>query len=310
MLKVGVIGLGKMGKPIALKLNKSHCQLTVYDISELARQEFKDLGISVAASISDLSAVSEIIWVMVDNSQVDNVLSQLCACTEPGTIIIDGGNSYFKDTIRRANELAQKGFDLLDCGSSGGLWGADRGFSLTIGGDHRAFEKAKEVFEILAVSPQAYVYVGPSGSGHYVKMVHNGIEYALLQSYADGFSILHNGHYNNLDLAAISNSWMHGAIIRSWILQLFHDVLLQDQDLESVDGAIGENGTGRWAALEAQEYNIPVKLIDQALKVRQDSRVTGGNYSTKLVGLVRHKMGGHPLGQLTCDICKKVQVKL
>jgi 6-phosphogluconate dehydrogenase len=305
-MKVGVIGLGRMGGPIARKLQKSGAQLTVYDIDPAVRQEFENLAIRVALSIEALSEVSDIIWVMVPAPIVDTVLRELCSCTKMETIVIDGGNSYFKDTIRRGSELAAKNLKFLDCGTSGGLWGADRGFSLTIGGNYQIFLKAEEVFKVLAASPQAYIYVGPSGSGHYVKMAHNGIEYALLQSYAEGLHLLHDGHYENLDLAAITDSWLHGAVIRSWILQLAHDVLLYTRDFESVNGAVGEHGTGRWTVEEAHKYHIPVKLIEDALKIRQESRTTGGNFATKVVALLRHQMGGHSLAQPYCSLCQKV----
>lgn len=305
-MNIGVIGLGRMGGPIAKKLNYPECNLIVYDIDPSVRQEFKNLGIKVAQSISELSAKSQVIWVMVSANAVDTILDELCNCTGHGTIIVDGGNSHYIDTIRRAKELEAKGLILIDCGTSGGLWGAERGFSLTVGGDYEAYKKIEENLKYLAASSSSYVYVGPSGSGHYVKMVHNGIEYALLQAYAEGFHLLHNGYYKDLDLAAISATWLDGAVIRSWILNLAHNVLTKDQEFEHIKGTIGENGTGRWCVEEAHARHVPVKLIEDALEIRRVSRVTGGNYATKLIALVRHEMGGHPFELDNCDMCKEV----
>jgi 6-phosphogluconate dehydrogenase len=306
-MNIGVIGLGKMGAPIAQKLQAMACHLTVYDIKPAVQQEFKNKGFTVVASIEEVSAQAELLWVMVSAPAVDSVLKQLCACTQTDTIIIDGGNSYFRDTLRRGKELEAKGLRFLDCGTSGGLWGAEHGFSMTIGGEYKTFKRAEEVFEKLAASPHAYLYTGPLGSGHYVKMVHNGIEYALMQAYAEGFRLLHEGYYKQLDLAAISKTWLEGSIIRSWMLKLIHDILVQDQEFITINGAVGENGTGRWTVEEAHKAGIPVKVIEQALHIREESRSTGGDYSTKLVALLRHSMGGHPIAQHECDVCKRVR---
>lgn len=306
-MEIGIIGLGKMGGSIAKKLRTASCQLSVYDANPSVQQEYKNAGFNVEKSINDLSAHCTVIWVMVPQSVLDTVLGELCACTVKGTIVIDGGNSFFKDSIRRYNELDAKGLAFLDCGTSGGLWGAKHGFSMTIGGKPDVFKAAEEVFKILATSATGYLYTGPAGSGHYVKMVHNGIEYALLEGYAEGFHILHDGYYKDLDLAAISQTWQSGAIIRSWILELAHDVLVKDQDFQNIKGSIGENGTGKWTVEEAQAQKIPVPVIKEALLVRNESRKTGGNYTTKLVSLLRHVMGGHPVAQKHCETCQEVK---
>ena len=269
-------------------------------------QEYANEGFTVAKSITELSAQSDIMWVMVPQSVLDSVLDELCACTVPGTVIIDGGNSFYKDSIRRALELKNRNLEFLDCGTSGGLWGAEHGFSMTIGGTQEAYEKAQHVFKLLAASPSSYALVGPSGAGHYTKMIHNGIEYALLEAYGEGFNLLRNGNYKDLDLAAISQVWMSGAIIRSWLLQLTHDVLAQDQRLEGIKGSIGENGTGRWTVEEAKRLNIPVPVIKDSVDVRTWSRETEGDFRTKLIASVRHAMGGHPVAQKLCEDCQEV----
>jgi len=306
-MKIGVIGLGKMGGPIAKKLQCMDCQLVVYDNDPAVMQEFANNGFAIAKSITDLSARSTVMWVMVPQAVLDKVLDELCACTEPGSIIIDGGNSFYKDSIRRAEELEKRNLEFLDCGTSGGLWGSEHGFSLTIGGKKEVYEQAKLVFKLLAASPTSYALVGPSGAGHYVKMIHNGIEYALLEAYAEGFNMLRNGAYKDLDLAAISKTWMSGAVIRSWILQLTEDVLSKDQRLDSIIGSIGENGTGRWTVEEAERLNIPVEAIKDAVDIRTWSRKTGGDFRTKLIASVRHAMGGHPVAQEKCESCQEVR---
>lgn len=306
-MKIGVIGLGTMGGPIAYKLRAMDAHLVVFDINQLVRDTFKNNGFMVANTIAELSAQSEIVWIMVPAPAVDDVLKHLCPCTKPNTLIIDGGNSHYIDTVRRAQELHQRDILFLDCGTSGGIWGTQHGFSMTIGGNYEAYKKAEPLFKLLAESPTAYCYTGPSGSGHYVKMVHNGIEYALLEAYAEGLRLLHEGAYKNLDLAAITHVWLEGAIIRSFILQLAHEVLSKDQSLDDITGAVGETGTGRWTVEEAHARNIPVRLIEDALAIREESRKTGGNYATKLVAMMRHIMGGHPVTFAECEACKIVR---
>lgn len=302
-MKVGVIGLGKMGGPIARRLADLKHTFGVFDRDPAVRQEFKNLGITVYESISDLSAASDVIWVMVSASAVDDVLEHLCNCTIKGTVIIDGGNSNFHDTIRRAQKMEERKIHFLDCGTSGGLWGTKHGFSLTIGGNLEVFKKVEEVFKILAASSNAYAYVGPSGAGHYVKMIHNGIEYGLMEAYAEGFHLIHNGYYKNLDLAAISGTWIHGAVIRSFLLELIREIYLQDQNLLSIKGEVGQTGEGRWTVEEAHTEKIPVPVIEKSLDVRNQSIKTGGNYATKLIALMRHKMGGHAVKQELCEEC-------
>ena len=212
---------------------------------------------------------------------------------KPGAIIVDGGNSHFTDSVRRAKELETLSVSFLDCGVSGGIHGRETGFSIMIGGDHAAFLNLERVFSTLA-APHGYAYLGPSGAGHYVKMVHNGIEYALLESYAEGFSLLKNGSYPQLDLEKIASVWDNGAVIRSWILELAQNIFAHDQELKNVSGEIASNGTGIWTVQEAHEKKVPVPLIEDSVKIREWSVRTGGNYATKIVALLRNQFGGHP----------------
>ena len=223
----------------------------------------------------------------------DEILEQLLLYLKPKDIIIDGGNSHFNDTVRRAEMLKLSHISFIDCGTSGGIHGKKDGFSLMIGGDKKIFLQLESIFKALA-APQGYAYMGSSGSGHYVKMVHNGIEYALMQAYAEGFELLKKGTYGKeLDLAAISEIWSHGAVIRSWLLTLLHTILVKDQDLVRVSGRVDDSGTGRWTVEEAHAHNIAVQLIQDALSIREQSRINGGTYATKLVALLRQQFGGH-----------------
>ncbi len=295
-MKCAVVGLGRMGSAIVYRLHKAGHEVIGYDPSAQARQEAATLGATIVATIEECAHHAQIVWLMVPAGPiVDQVLKELMEHLNAQAIIIDGGNSKFTDSIRRSQEFARTGISFLDCGTSGGLHGKEIGFSLMIGGSKKAFDFAEPIFKAVA-APEGYGLVGPSGSGHYVKMVHNGIEYALLQAYAEGLQLLHEGEFKELDLAKITTIWQHGSIIRSWILELTHEILKKDQQLEAVSGSIAESGTGAWTVQEARKQKVPVKLIEDSLEIRARSRETGGNYATKLVALMRHAFGGHPLG--------------
>jgi 6-phosphogluconate dehydrogenase len=288
-VKVGIIGLGKMGLSIANRLIEEH-EVLGFDTDSVASMALKNLG----GQPVELFAISScpIIWLMLPAETVDAVLTAIAPKLHEKTIIVDGGNSHFSDSIRRADEFGKKNIFFLDSGTSGGLHGRDIGFSLTIGGDQKAYATIEPLLKSIAAS-DGYAYMGPSGSGHYVKMVHNGIEYALLQAYANGFDLLKHGHYKNLNVEKIAQTWNNGAIIRSWILTLLKNVLAMDVDKFS--GAIDENLTGQWALGEAKKQNVDMPLLEKALAVRAWSRKTGGNYATKLIALLRNAFGGHPI---------------
>jgi 6-phosphogluconate dehydrogenase len=331
---IGLVGLGRMGQAIAARLLASGIDVIGYDrylkqAPDLSIHEQKDFQAQCAFCAdfthggqprcaqpensadaraqergtfrleSNLGAVARearIIWLMVPAGNiVDEVIAQLMPHLQEEDIVIDGGNSFFQDSIRRFNLLKEHAIQFIDCGTSGGLHGRCLGFSLMIGGDPKAYNRCEQAFRAVA-APNGYAHVGPAGAGHYVKMVHNGIEYGLLQAYAEGFQILKEGHYKELDLARISALWNHGSIIRSWILQLACEVFTQDQELKDIYGAVAEGGTGLWTVQEANRHGIPAELIKQALTIRAQSRQTGGNYATKVVALLRHAFGGHPVG--------------
>lgn len=291
-MKIGIIGLGRMGRAIVQRLVAAQVNVIGYDPA--AEQWSEGTFFTRVDTLSLLVREARVLWLMVPAGKlIDEILEQLVLYLQPGDIIVDGGNSYFKDSVRRAAMLTEKAVGFLDCGTSGGVHGADHGFSLMVGGDKDLFIKLEVIFKVLA-APQGYAYVGSSGAGHYVKMVHNGIEYALMQSYAEGFELLKKGSYaKELDLATISHVWSHGSVIRSWLLTLLHAILEKDQSLASISGKVDESGTGKWTVEEAHAHNVSVKLIEDALAIRNQSHHTGGTYATKLVALLRQQFGGH-----------------
>lgn len=294
-MNVGLIGLGKMGQAIAHRLLKAGHQLVGYDSAPNVVNYITQLGGQGVDSVATLAKQARVIWLMVPAGKpVDDVLAMLKSSLRAGDIIIDGGNSHFSDSVRRHNELQEVKVHFLDCGTSGGVHGKDLGFSLMIGGDQAAFLAAEPIFKALAAD-QGYAYLGPSGTGHYVKMVHNGVEYALLQAYAEGFQLLKEGAYKDLDLEKVCRVWNGGSIVRSWIVELARQVFEKDQSLMSIGGQIGENKTGQWTIDEARERMIPVKTLEQALAIRAWSREMGGNYATKVVAMLRNQFGGHPV---------------
>lgn len=292
-MKIGLVGLGRMGLAIASRLIQAGNSVIGFDSNKDAQAKAQVMGVECVDDIREVARDARIIWLMVPAGDVvDDVLNNLDIALQPNDIVIDGGNSFFKDSIERCQKLAAKNIAFLDCGTSGGLYGKEHGFSLMIGGDRDAYEKAKPLFEAIA-APSGYAYVGPSGAGHFVKMVHNGIEYGLMQAYAEGFHVMREGPYKDLDLQSIAAVWNHGAIVRSWLLQLIEQIMSRGQGLENISGAIDENLTGRWTAETAFKLGVPVPVIKEAIKVRTWSRETGGNYGTKLVALLRHEFGGH-----------------
>lgn len=295
-----------MGSAIAHMLYNSYNNIFVYDKNiELLKvfQNKKYLTIKDMLSIPDNI---DIIWLMIPYNQVSSAIDEILKNKlKKNTIIIDGGNSYYKESIKRYNYLKNLGINFIDCGTSGGLNGASIGFSMTIGGDYIIFNRIIEIFKILSGDKGSYLYVGNSGSGHFVKMIHNAIEYTLLEGYAQGFNLLKNGFFKDINIEAIIDCWQNGAIIRSFILDLFKEVYKDNLNLNNISGEIGENGTGRWAFKESKKYNINFSLLKEALNIREKSREGYTDYSTKLVSLVRHIMGGHSIEQNLCTKCRE-----
>lgn len=297
-MKFGLIGLGRMGMSIAHRVIAAGHEVVAFDPNPMAGEQAAALGARVVTCAADVAKATPVIWLMIPAGElIDNVIAEIRGNLSDGGIIVDGGNSWFKDSVRRARELAAQGINFLDCGTSGGLQGERIGFSLMIGGNAEAFVAMEQFFKAIA-APGGYAHLGPSGAGHYVKMVHNGIEYSVLQAYAEGIHLLHDGEYKHLDLAQVTQVWQHGSILRSWINELLHEVLAEDAEkIDTMSGAIGENLTGRWTLDEAEEHNVPMRLLNDALEIRAESRSSGGNFATKIVALLRNKFGGHAISK-------------
>jgi 6-phosphogluconate dehydrogenase len=292
-MKFGIIGLGKMGMGIAQRVLAAGHTVYGYDPDVSARKNAAVLGMQICDTLVSIESTVEVIWIMVPaGTAVDDVINAVVPVIAKNCIVIDGGNSLYTDSVRRATQLATDGISFLDCGTSGGVHGLADGFCLMVGGGAAAYNTALPILEAIA-SPGGVAHVGPSGAGHYVKMVHNGIEYGLLQAYAEGFHLLKEGSYTHLDLHQIAELWNTSAVIRSFILTLATNIFSHDQELQNIGGAIAESGTGKWTVENAHALHVPVDVIETALKVRATSRETGGNYATKVVALLREQFGGH-----------------
>ena len=295
-MNIGIIGLGKIGGAVAQRLIDADHMVIGFDLDKNACKQAADLGVTIVEHMQMMADQTRIIWLFLPaGAVIDQVLHELVPHMKPGDIIIDGGNSNYTDSIERARMLSSVDMFFVDCGTSGGVHGRGNGFCLMVGGDNAAYTKIRPMLEDVAMQG-GVGHVGPSGAGHYVKMVHNAIEYAMLEAYGEGMQLMKEGSYKDqhLDLEEISRIWQHGSVIRSWILELLHTILERDQKLDTVAGDIDETGTGRWAVENAKKNGVPVPVIAESLKVRAQSRESGGNYATKLVALLRHEFGGHP----------------
>jgi len=293
-VQLGMIGLGRMGANMSLRLLRGGHEVVVYDRDPKAADSLKSAGAIPAASLEDVVgklAAPRHVWIMVPSGQpVTDTIEALTPLLEKGDAIIEGGNSNYHDTVARAESLKASGIHLLDSGTSGGVWGLDNGYCLMIGGEKDIFDRARPIFETLA-PPGGYAYMGPAGAGHYVKMVHNGIEYALLQSYAEGFELLDASTYD-LDLHAISELWEHGSVVRSWLLELAERALANDPDLSSIRGYVEDSGEGRWTIQEAIDRDVPATILAHSLFARFRSR-QDDSFGAKLIAALRQEFGGH-----------------
>ncbi len=302
--EVGIVGLGRMGANIARHLVEQQIRTVVWNRSPEPRQELAKEGAiaveSLQALVEALKPPRTIAMFVPAGPTVDEIIEGLVPYLERGDILIDGGNSHYQDSKRRAAALRATSYKLqagpihfLDMGTSGGLKGARHGACLTIGGDEEIFKQCEWVFRAIA-QKDGYAYVGPQGAGHYVKMVHNGIEYALLQSYGEGFHVLAEGPYKDLDFAKIADVWSHGSIIRSYLLELAAEGFRRDPRLEKIEGKVGGGETGTWTVEEAEKAGTPTPMIALALKAREESQVKP-TFATKVVAILRNLFGGHTL---------------
>ncbi|MBI2328828.1 MAG: decarboxylating 6-phosphogluconate dehydrogenase [Chloroflexi bacterium] len=296
-MEIGMIGLGRMGSGMTVRLIHRGHRVLVYDISREVVESTAQSGAVGTDSIADLTgklARPRCVWVMVPaGDATERAINDLAQELSSGDIVIDGGNSYYKDTVRRAAALSQKGVSMLDAGVSGGIWGLKEGYCLMVGGDIGAFRHLEPIFQTLAPSPEhGYGHVGPSGAGHFVKMVHNGIEYGLMQAYAEGFELMQAKSEFNLDLHQIAEIWRYGSVIRSWLLELTVAALKDDPALEGILSYVEDSGEGRWTVEESIELGIPLPVITQALQMRFRSRQEQP-FGAKLLAALRQQFGGH-----------------
>jgi 6-phosphogluconate dehydrogenase len=293
-MQIGMIGLGRMGANMTLRLLRAGHEVVVYDRDPAAAGPLQAEGAAAASSLEQLVGALDPprhAWIMVPSgAPVTETIEVLSSFMESGDCIIDGGNSMYKDSEARAQLLEQQGILFLDCGTSGGVWGLENGYCLMVGGERSAFERVEPVFRSLAPE-DGYVHVGPPGSGHYVKMIHNGIEYGMLQAYAEGFEILDASPYD-LDLPAIAALWNHGGVVRSWLLELAESALAEDPHLEGISGYVEDSGEGRWTIAEAIERNVPATVLAYALFARFRSRQQD-SFGAKLIAALRNQFGGH-----------------
>jgi 6-phosphogluconate dehydrogenase len=298
-MELGIIGLGRMGGLMSERLLRGGHGLVGFDRSAEAVERVKALGARGADSAGSLCrqlAPRRAVWVMVPSGDaVDRTIEEILPHLEAGDVVIDGGNSNYKDTIRRAGTLKAHGCSMVDCGTSGGIWGLRGGYSLMVGGDSEAVEWLRPIFETLAPAPdRGWGRVGGSGAGHLVKMVHNGIEYGLMQAYAEGFAILRAKEEYDLDLAQISEIWRHGSVVRSWLLDLIAGAIAENPEMKGIAPEVADSGEGRWTVLEAIDSGVPAPIITLSLIARLRSR-DRDSYADRLLAAMRRAFGGHPV---------------
>jgi 6-phosphogluconate dehydrogenase len=296
-MELGMIGLGKMGAFMTERLVRGGHRVVGLDRDAAAVQRVVEKGAAGADTLEKLVAQlrpPRAIWLMVPaGAPVDQTIEALIPLLAVGDTIIDGGNSYYRDSVRRAAALAPKKLNFVDCGTSGGVWGLTEGYSMMVGGDAEVVKRLSPIFQTLAPGPnKGWGRVGPAGSGHYVKMVHNGIEYGIMQAYAEGLDLLRHKKEFGIDLLQISKIWQFGSVIRSWLLDLTVDALEKNPTLEGIAAYVTDSGEGRWTAMEGIDLGVPLPVITGALDARFRSQDTEP-FANKLLAMMRHEFGGH-----------------
>jgi 6-phosphogluconate dehydrogenase len=320
-MQLGIVGLGRMGANLARRLMRKGHDCVVFDRDAAAGRQLEAEGAEAADDLARLVAALEApraVWVMLPSGEItETAIGDLADLLEPGDVIIDGGNSFWKDDVRRAEELALKDLHYLDVGTSGGVWGLERGYCLMIGGDAAVVERLDPIFSALAPGPgniprtggregrdprieQGYLHAGPNGAGHFVKMIHNGIEYGMMQAFAEGFDILKNAsspklpaeHRFSFDLADVAEVWRRGSVVTSWLLDLTAEALAADGDLSGYSGHVDDSGEGRWTVMAAIEEAVPAEVLSAALYARFRSR-QDHTFAEKVLSAMRKGFGGH-----------------
>ncbi len=293
-MQTGLIGLGKMGYPLALNLRDEQHDVVAYDNNAQLTKQLGAEKISTGSSLSDLVKQLQgrrVIWMMIPAGKiVDGVLEELLPLLQPHDIVIDGGNSFYQDSVNRAATASDFGVDYLDCGTSGGVEGARHGICAMIGGNKEVFDYCEPLFKSISL-PGGYLYCGPNGSGHYVKMVHNGIEYGMMQAIAEGFSLMKASEFN-LNLKDVAELWNQGSVVRGWLMELTAKALGKDPDLSSIKGIMHSSGEGQWTLETALKKKVSVPVMALSLLLRYHSQ-DEENFAGKMVAALRHEFGGH-----------------
>jgi 6-phosphogluconate dehydrogenase len=295
-MKIGLIGLGRMGSNMVVRLLKDKHEVVVYDRSPEPAKNLEKQGAIAASSVQDLLSKlpqQKIVWLMIPAGEATiQAIRDLSNLLAKNDIVIDGGNSYYKNSVLMAQELAKKGIHFLDAGTSGGIWGLEKGYCLMVGGEKQVFDQCEPLFKTLA-PPDGYLYVGPNGAGHFVKMVHNGIEYGMLQAYGEGFEIMNASDYK-LDFGKIAHLWNQESVVRSWILELAESAFGKNPKLAGIAAYVDDSGEGRWMVTEAMERNVSAPIISLSLMERLRSREKEC-FSAKVIAALRNEFGGHAI---------------
>jgi 6-phosphogluconate dehydrogenase len=296
-MQLGLIGLGKMGANMAERLRLGGHQVVGFDFNAEAVAKLTRSGNVGVSSLEDMAKKLEgrkAVWIMVPQGKpVDETIEKLEGLLNPGDILIDGGNSYYKDSMRHHKEVTAKGFQFVDVGTSGGVWGLKEGYSMMVGGDKDPVEYLRPIFETLApAADKGWGHVGPAGAGHFVKMVHNGIEYGLMQAYAEGFTVMEKKEELNLNLPQIAQIWRYGSVVRSWLLDLTADALAGNPTLDGLQAYVVDSGEGRWTVFEAFDLNVSAPVITESVIRRIRSREEN-NFTDRMLAIMRNEFGGH-----------------
>ena len=298
-MELAMIGLGRMGANMTERLVRGGHRVVGFDPKPDARRSVEDKGAESAASLAALVSklkAPRTLWLMVPAGDItDSTVTALLPLLAAGDTLIDGGNSNYKDTLRRAKMLADKHIHYIDCGTSGGIWGLAEGYSMMVGGDESVVDRLRPIFETLAPAPdRGWGRVGPVGSGHFTKMIHNGIEYGLMQAYAEGFSIMRHKAEFSLDLHQVAEIWRYGSVVRSWLLELTSAALEQNPKLDGIAPYVADSGEGRWTVAEAIDLDVPAPVITSSLLERLRSR-DAESFADKLLSAMRNQFGGHEI---------------
>ena len=295
-MEIGMIGLGKMGMNMVFRLLEGGHKVAVFNRTLSKEDMAINKGAIGSASVEELVkklTPPRVVWLMVPSGQAtDDMLNEILKWAQADDIVIDGGNSYYKDSIRRANTVKEKEMEFLDCGTSGGIWGLKVGYCVMVGGNKEVFDHCEPIFKTLAPE-KGYLYVGPHGAGHFVKMVHNAIEYGMMEAYAEGFEILKASDFD-IDLESVSDLWNHGSVIRSWLLELAVNAFKEDPELSSLKPIVDDSGEGRWTVKEAIDKGIPAPVIADSVFMRFRSKQEN-SFGARVLAALRHQFGGHAI---------------